>query len=257
MYLRSVVETSCRRSQGRLVSSPAVLRHAKVLWDYHRIGASLPESVDFILALGCSDLRVAERAAELVLEGRAELLATTGGFGKISKTLWNEPEAQRFAQVARDCGVPDAKILTEDSASDTGQNITNTRRLVRELGLHLTSGLLVSKPYMERRSLATAECQWPEVDWSVTSPRIAFEDYPTAESPLTEMVELMVGDLQRIKLYAARGFQVPQDVPAHVWDAYEALVEAGYNRYVIDEATTWPAPEASDGDAGVLEGAAG
>jgi hypothetical protein len=40
----------------------------------------------------------------------------------------------------------------------------------------------------------------------------------------------MVGDLQRIKLYPAKGFQIYQDIPADVWAAFEELVEAGYNQ---------------------------
>jgi len=43
----------------------------------------------------------------------------------------------------------------------------------------------------------------------------------------------MVGDLQRIKVYPARGFQIEQEIPDHVWHAYEQLVHAGYDKYLI------------------------
>ena len=48
-----------------------------------------------------------------------------------------------------------------------------------------------------------------------------------------DVVSIMVGDLQRVKLYAEKGFQIPQDIPADVWDAYEALVAAGYDTRLV------------------------
>ena len=43
----------------------------------------------------------------------------------------------------------------------------------------------------------------------------------------------MVGDLQRIREYPARGFQVAQDIPDDVWAAFETLVAAGFDRHLI------------------------
>ena len=42
----------------------------------------------------------------------------------------------------------------------------------------------------------------------------------------------MVGDLQRIKIYPDKGFQIPQEIPEDVWAAYEALVSAGYDQHL-------------------------
>ena len=43
----------------------------------------------------------------------------------------------------------------------------------------------------------------------------------------------MVGDLQRIRLYPSKGFQISQDIPNEVWEAFEALVHEGYDKYLI------------------------
>jgi hypothetical protein len=45
----------------------------------------------------------------------------------------------------------------------------------------------------------------------------------------------MVGDLQRIRVYPARGYQIEQDIPTDVWAAYEELVRAGYDRHLISD----------------------
>jgi hypothetical protein len=49
------------------------------------------------------------------------------------------------------------------------------------------------------------------------------------------VISIMVGDLQRIREYPARGFQIPQDIPADVWDAYQQLVRAGYDRHLMKD----------------------
>jgi hypothetical protein len=46
-------------------------------------------------------------------------------------------------------------------------------------------------------------------------------------------VSLMVGDLQRLRVYAEKGFQAPVEVPDEIWSAYERLVAAGYDQYMI------------------------
>ena len=89
---------------------------------------------------------------------------------------------------------------------------------------------------MERRTYATFKRHWPEKEIVVTSPRVSFDDYLAgyANKALTssDVIAIMVGDLQRIRLYAEKGFQIPQDIPGDVWQAYEELVAAGYDKYL-------------------------
>jgi hypothetical protein len=42
----------------------------------------------------------------------------------------------------------------------------------------------------------------------------------------------MVGDLQRIRLYPARGFQIEQEIPDEIWAAGERLIALGFNRHL-------------------------
>lgn len=211
------------------------VRHlAKILWDYHYLDLGL-RPVDFVLALGSHDQRVASVAAKYVMDGLADLLVTTGGFGKVTRHIWGTTEGAKFAEIARGLGVPEAKILVEDTATNTGENVTRVRDLLARKAIVVRSGLLVTKPYMRRRAFATASKQWSEIEWLVSSPNLSMEDYPDEEVPETRMIELMVGDLQRIKLYADRELQIPQEIPNHVWQAYEELVKRGFDRFVIRE----------------------
>jgi uncharacterized SAM-binding protein YcdF (DUF218 family) len=212
--------------------SPEERRHALRLWEFHRLPME-PGRADFVLAMGSHDERVARHAAELVLEGRAPLLVTSGGLGKVTSDTWQGSEGERFAKIAESMGVPSERILVEGEATNTGDNIVLTRRLLEERGIAVRAGILVTKPYMARRAYAAAAKQWPEVTWSVSTPAISFDAYPTDEVPLDKMVNLMVGDLQRLRVYAAQGFQIPQDIPADVWASYEYLRDAGHDRFVI------------------------
>jgi len=208
-----------------------VLAEAKKLWDYHHLHHTL-EPMDCILVLGSHDLRVADRGAELYLQGYAPILIFSGGLGNVTKGIWKEPEADQFARIALDKGVPSEAIFIENRSTNTGENILFTQQLLREKGLDPQSFLLVQKPYMERRSYATFKKHWPEKKLLVSSPQISFEAYPNAEISMERVINIMVGDLQRIKIYPAKGFQIPQEIPAEVWAAYEYLVAAGFTQHL-------------------------
>ena len=209
---------------------------AERLWDYHHLNQEL-ERADVILVLCSHDTAVAERGARLYLEGWAPLLVFSGGLGVITKNLWSEPEAELFARIARGMGVPDSDVLVETRSANTGENVQFSRRLLAGRGVEPRSLILVQKPYMERRTYATFKNYWPEPRVSVTSPQVTFDEYLKhySNSALNEddVVGIMVGDLQRIRVYPERGFQIPQEIPADVWAAYEELVRAGYDKYLI------------------------
>lgn len=209
---------------------------AEKLWHYHHMNQGLERS-EAVLVLCSHDTAVAERGARLYLEGWAPLLIFSGGLGVITKSLWSEPEAELFARVARGMGVPDADIIVECRSTNTGENVRFTRELLAGRGLTPQSFILVQKPYMERRTYATFKNYWPEPRVVVTSPQVSFEEYLKNHSnrALSEddVVGIMVGDLQRVRLYPEKGFQIPQEIPDDVWAAYEGLVAAGYDKYLI------------------------
>ena len=129
--------------------------------------------------------------------------------------------------------------VTETRSTNTGENVRFTRELLTGRGLDPDSFILVQKPYMERRAYATFKRYWSEKHAVVTSPQVSFEEYLNGYSnrALTEdeVVSIMVGDLQRIRLYPEKGFQIPQEIPKDVWAAYEELVKAGYDRHLIEK----------------------
>jgi uncharacterized SAM-binding protein YcdF (DUF218 family) len=208
----------------------------ETVWNYHQLHHRLGPA-GAILVLCSHDTIVAERAAEVFHEGWAPLLIFSGGLGSITRGLWTDPEADRFARLAIDAGVPRDRILIENRSTNTGENVLFTKALLQEQALEPASFILVQKPYMERRSYATFRKLWPEKPVVVTSPRLSMDEYLArgthhALSP-EQVISIMVGDLQRIRLYPAMGFQIEQEIPAEVWSAFEQLVAAGYDSRLV------------------------
>ncbi len=205
---------------------------AQIVWDYHQMHHAL-HAADIILVQGSHDLRVAERGAALFLDGYAPRIVFSGGLGNLTREVWDEPEAEKFATVAREMGVPETAMLLESQSTNTGENVQLTRRLLERENLDPDRFILVQKPYMERRTYATFRKVWPEKDAVVTSPQLDFDDYPTSEISKEKVITIMVGDLQRIREYPARGFQIEQHIPTEVWDAFERLVALGFTDNLI------------------------
>ena len=101
---------------------------AEQIWHYHQMNHRV-EKADAILVLCSHDKRVAERGAELFIEGWAPLLIFSGGLGAITSEMWIESEADQFAAVAVDLGVPMEKILIENhSRENTDRKQVNEHR---------------------------------------------------------------------------------------------------------------------------------
>lgn len=213
-----------------------VRRLVETIWRYHQLNHELSRA-DAVVVLCSHDTAVAGRGAELFLDGFAPLLIFSGGLGGITRQLWSEPEADQFAKIAIAMGVPAGSILIENESTNTGENILFTRRLLEARGLKPQKFILVQKPYMERRAYATFRRIWPEKEVLVTSPPVSLDEYLArySNSALSEhdVISIMVGDLQRIRAYPARGFQIHQHIPEDVWDAFCALVELGYDTHLL------------------------
>ena len=215
--------------------SEEILLLARKVWDYHQVNHTIKKS-DCILVLGSHDTRVAERGAELYLQRWAPMLIFSGGLGRLTSDIWKETEADKFAAIALKMGVPSNAIFIENKSTNTGENILFTRQLLEQKNLDPQTFIVVQKPYMERRSFASFKKQWPGKNIVVTSPLISFDDYPTVDLPLEKIIHIMVGDLQRISLYAALNFQIAQEIPEDVWYAYEQLVKAGFSQQLVKSA---------------------
>ena len=208
------------------------LEPLQVIWDYLGMHQT-PEPADVIVGFGNFNTNIARRAAELYRQGLAPVVLFTGGLGRNTEGLLPEPEAARFARVAMECGVPENAIVQEPNSANTAENILFTRRLLEERDIPHHRILGVHQPFMERRITAAMGVYWPEQAFRVTSPQISIPDYlaDAQKQGITEnaAVSVIVGDFQRMDLYAKKGYQTPQYIPPEAWEAFHRLVEMGFD----------------------------
>ncbi|MFI6525526.1 YdcF family protein [Streptomyces uncialis] len=207
-------------------------RQAKLIWDHHRMRHEV-RSVDVAIGLGSHDLGVATHAAGLYRAGLFRTLVFTGGNSPTTRARFPRGEAVHYREHALGLGVPDEAILVEPNAANTGENITFSRDLLAAHGIAPASVLLVSKPYMERRSYATARKLWPGAEVLCASEPLELDDYLKSIGDGKLVLDMLVGDLQRVIEYPALGYAVAQDVPDDVRTAYEALIADGYTSRLI------------------------
>ncbi|MCX4665622.1 YdcF family protein [Streptomyces sp. NBC_01381] len=205
---------------------------AELIWDYHQMGHEL-RPCSAAIGLGSHDLGVATASADLYRAGLFPVLVFSGGNSPTTRARFPRGEAVHYREHALSLGVPDEAILVEANAANTGQNVTLSRDLLQRAGVQVDSLMLISKPYMERRSYATCRKLWPEADVICASEPLELDDYIKSIGDEKLVVDMLVGDLQRIIEYPRLGFAVEQDVPDDVHAAYERLLGSGFDSRLI------------------------
>lgn len=214
----------------------AVYQPLKTIWDYMHMDMTLTPA-DCIVGFGCYNDDIAFRATQLYHQGYAPKILFTGGLGRNTIDLWTQPEAERFAQIAMENGVPEKDIIIENQSTNTAENILFTRRLLSDLGMDPKRLIGVHKPFMERRLYAAWKNYWPDMEILITSPLLSLEEYLTRSvaQGLSQkaVIDVIVGDFQRMDVYAKRGYQIAQDIPEEAWAAFHHLVAMGYTGELV------------------------
>jgi uncharacterized SAM-binding protein YcdF (DUF218 family) len=205
------------------------LRNARLLWDYLRLGTPA-RPAECMLVLGGHDIGVASRAAELYEQGIAPLIVVSGGSRAVPDGSDSPTEADAIADVLLSRGVPKEAIALERLAANTSENFWLSAELLRDLGLDPATFLTVTKPYCERRTIATARRRWPHKTVTVTSQQATFDAYLAAGIPAHRILSHLAGETLRLEAYAAIGLIDPgEPVPAAVLNAAHELQTAGFN----------------------------
>lgn len=203
------------------------LEDAGLIWQYHQMGHRL-RRCDVAIGLGSHDLGVAEYAVELYRLDLFPTIVFSGATSPTTAARFPRGEAVHYQERAIALGIPENSILVEPYASNTGQNIEFSRRVIEAAGTVPQTVLLISKPYMERRAYATCRKVWPTVEPVCASEPLKLPEYIDCIGDATLVLDMLVGDLQRIIEYPQLGFAVEQSVPAEVLSAYGRLKKAGY-----------------------------
>ncbi|MFE2888525.1 YdcF family protein [Streptomyces sp. NPDC059272] len=200
---------------------------ARLLWDYHFMHHD-PRPCSVAVGLGSHDLGVADVTADLYHQGMAPVIVFTGATSPTTRARMPRGEAVHYRERALQLGVPDSAVLLEPRATNTGENIEFTRTVLTEADVKVSSVLLVTKPYEERRSYAMMRKLWPEVEVVCASTRMSLEEYADTIRDARMVIDMIVGALQRMIVFPGWHLAIEQDVPDAVMTAYERLCIAGF-----------------------------
>jgi uncharacterized SAM-binding protein YcdF (DUF218 family) len=208
------------------VRSPAPndLALARILWDWHSAHPE-PGPADAALGLGSYDLRVADRCVELFQAGLVRIVCFSGGAGNWTQGRFPRGEAHAFAERALALGLPNTALIIEPAARNTAENIGRSRPLLEARGVR--SVILVAKPNMLLRAYATCAVQWPGVAAQRAAPRLRFPEDCGPDRSTGDLINELVGDAERVRLYPERGWQAAVPIPAPVAAAVRELIRRG------------------------------
>lgn len=205
---------------------------AEKLYEYGRLNQAL-QKADAIVALGNMDLRLATKAANLFHNDLADIVVASGGVGRLTPKDWTKPEAVLFAEELYRCEVPSNKVLIEQNSTNLPENIRLSVDLLNKADLGSTRLILVALPFAERRIMRLCQKQFPDVSIQITSPDIAYREYTNEAISRRELINLIVGEIDRLDKFPSKGFSLPEQIPKPMLEAKSMLINAGFTKYEV------------------------
>ena len=198
----------------------------ETLWNYHRLDHEL-RPTDVGIGLGSHDIGVAVRTAELYQQGLFPLIVFTGANAPTTIDRFPRGEAVHY----RERALERRRTRRGDPRRAEGPEHRREHdvdpRPARRRGHHAQVGHAdLSRPYQERRAYATCRKLWPEVELVCTSQQVDLDTYAAGIGDIPRMINVMVGDTQRIRLHAEHGYAIHQDIP----DGYRPRTSASWPR---------------------------
>lgn len=205
------VSTSATDARSRL--SPRLAEIVAPLWTFLTV-TEAPTRSDVIFVFGSQDLRVAGHAASLYNDGYAPAVLVSGHYGRMTREIFDKPEALVFKDHLVRSGVPPSSVVTECDARNTLENVVNGLDVLRRHGSRLSSVLLVAKPFVMRRCAATFAKHAPDVQMRCCPPTA---DIALSIDRAPDIFAMrLVAELERIDRYGENGDIEQQAVPQSV-----------------------------------------
>ena len=90
---------------------------------------------------------------------------------------------------------------------------------------------------MGRRIYAALRKQWADINVQIAPSNCTLKEYiqnlKATGVDENEIFSNIVGDFQRIDVFAKQGYQIEQSAPEEAWQAFYSLCEDGYNKYIV------------------------
>jgi len=182
---------------------------------------------DAVVGFGHFDFRIVDRCAAVFRSCAVKQIVFTGGIGAGTADL-GQPEADAFlAYAARHHpGLPRERMTVENASTNTNENIRFTLALLARdhPGLRLKRVVLVANPSRQRRVMQTWRHLLPESAALASPPPTTFdEELKLFAARRHDLMAQMIGEVERLMAYPAKGWIAPLDVPQSVRIAAETI----------------------------------
>lgn len=190
------------------------------VWRYLAV-ENEPAPSDVIFVFGGLDMAIPAYATELYKAGYAPHILISGSAGPYTQDVFKKAEAYVFMEEMLKEGVPESAFIIEDKASNALQNVIFGMAALKEHGVKVRKAILVAKPFMMRRSLATFQKQFPEVELLSCPPRGSVIKFIDRARPV--FAGRLLHELARLKTYSDKGDIAEQPLPPSVQAAADDL----------------------------------
>ena len=204
----------------------SIEKELKIIWDYMVLDEDFPKC-DLIIGCGCQSLTIPITCANLYKQGYADKIIFAGGLGKITKYHFKKAEAEMYKEIAIQEGVPEEKIWIENKSTNTGDNFRFSKKIIDEENWNIKNILIVHNKFSERRTLSAAKAIIKDKELYITSAKVSFDDFIQS---LQNKEEKRI-----IKIFPQFGWQIKQEVPQEVQNAYRKLKSMGFDEFVISK----------------------
>lgn len=208
------------------------LESASIIWDFLTQKDDL-DKADLIFVLCSHDIRIAKYAVDLFKNGYANQILFSGGLNFFTKNIFQDSEADSFAQFANNEGIPIQNIIIENKSTNTGENIQFSKSILYAMNVQVQSIIAIQKPSMTLRVKLALDKQWTENKFIISAPEYFLLDAPHSHINLFMIINEIVGDLQRIITYPKLGFQSEISIPESVEYAFNYLISREYNLHLV------------------------
>ena len=190
-------------------------RIAKKIWDFLKI-KDAAQKADAIFILGGSSLIPVVKAAELYKKGFSKKIVFISKGGTFTNPKWKDGEAKTYFRKLLSLGIPKKDILWVGLTSNTLDEAKKAIRFMKESEINPKKVILTSRPLHQRRAYATFRKQ---------NPKTQFINVPSDESFrfTKKIAERLVGEIERLFLYAKKGDLEFQKFDKSLLEDYKAL----------------------------------
>lgn len=177
-------------------------------------------NADAIFGFGHVDPRLAHHMVRLWRAGKADKIIISGASRESNPVPRGfKSEAEFYASAVQAEGVPARVFILEEKASNTLENVLLGMEAAHKKQFRPNSLIVVSLPPLLRRSRATFRQQFP----GITTYGSSFPLFDEEWQGDTKYIRRILGEIDRLREYSAKGDIAPVLVPHNVAMAYNII----------------------------------